>query len=616
VAASNLASADFDAVPWQECTTEAMDLWALSHEFYRRADEAESAGESQSAAVFVVLAHACSFSLRLDNPDQPFRPFYQTPSGGSASLDQIDSASAAVLGGIAKTCKNPAVRARLGDIAWVKVRDHLAAAEAIDAYLDLAASESAVDKWPDMVRPLERAFQIATHLGRKHPAGERVSDQIQQLVRDADLDESGFRTAKLMELLLTYGGGNVTELARRAEQIAEAEVAANGWHRARKYWELAAQFWARAKDSAAHRAAVIRIAETFEAEANSVLGRPGVGHLLASGLLEKAIQVLRRVGGESERIDILHTRLIEVQRGAPSELLPLTTPVDLSSAVEASEKSVTGRSLEAALIALAGFPLIQSVEELRARVEKQSKEFLFMHFFPRQAVDTDGKTIGKQGSLRADEDSRQEAGFRIEMVTQSALHWEIIAAGSIDPARRVIFREHPVRVEDFREILAYHPAIGKGMEMLYAESLYAGFASDLPKAIHLLIPQMENAFRTILENQDVIVSSLNSAGLQEEHGIHALLYKPELSKVLGGDFVFALQALLVEKFGPHLRHRMAHGLIDYDHCFSGHALAVWWLGLRFAMLPIFASMAREQGGGSVQPDEPAREPDEPVSSES
>ena len=62
-------------------------------------------------------------------------------------------------------------------------------------------------------------------------------------------------------------------------------------------------------------------------------------------------------------------------------------------------------------------------------------------------------------------------------------------------------------------------------------------------------------------------------------------FADNLKMIFGEDFVFDIRGLLVERFGSNLRNNMAHGLIDHDDFYSSSGCYLWWLALRFYVLP-------------------------------
>ncbi|MDJ0515888.1 MAG: DUF4209 domain-containing protein [Trichodesmium sp. MO_231.B1] len=100
------------------------------------------------------------------------------------------------------------------------------------------------------------------------------------------------------------------------------------------------------------------------------------------------------------------------------------------------------------------------------------------------------------------------------------------------------------------------------------------------KSTHILIPQIENYIRYLLERKGVVTSKYDGKGIQDEYDLNKILYLPEINHIFGEDTLFDLKGLLVEHSGSNLRNLMAHGLLD-DEDFSSPLMSyLWWVMLR------------------------------------
>jgi hypothetical protein len=584
---------DFASVDWRAVATTPPtdDLHELTHRFRQRARDASAEEDLRTWAVFEALADICSLVLRTEaSASEPFVSWMVTETFRTASLGDLTPETVQSCRKIYAQAEPPELRARLADIVWTRVRDHQAAHAAVQAYMEIARAVQVEEGWPDLLPPLTRSLQIAVALGPSRDELLAIRTFMEEMLEGRASTESGFLSAKLLELLLEYGGGDTARFSQIASEIAERALSEGAFHRAQAYWELAAR-WAEAgkdrKEAAeARRQMLGRVADAYVAEAEDALKRPHIGHTTAAGILQKAIEVLRRAGKSRKRVDALLARLVEIQEKAVDELFPQSHSFDATEFAERARISVAGKSITEALGALAREPLISRVEDLRATAERHAQEFAFMSLMPKVILGRDGKVVARQGSVRSRDPEEREAALRAEMLGNASMHQDISARVVIDTMRRQIISEHGLAVSDFLPVLQYNPFVPAGREMLYAEGLIAGFYGDMAKAAHLLIPQLEESIRVLLHQRQVQISTLDQYGIQKELNLNNLLYIPLLKQLLGDDLVFALQGLLVEKFGSDLRNRMAHGQMSYGQFYGGHVLYLWWLCLRFCLLPV------------------------------
>lgn len=593
--AVDFARTDWTAVVGAEPFQEVSELVPR---FRARAQAASAASDLSGWAVYEALADVCSLILRSGvATDEPFIPFMVSETFRTPSLDDLTAEVVESCRTIHTETDSAPLRARLADIAWVRARDHVAGKAAVQAYLDVARAVPLPEDWHEMMGPLNRALEISAQLGRREDF-TAVRAFAEGVLAPQASSETGIFSADLLHLLLESGRDDAERYSVVAEAIADRALAAGKYDLARTYYDLAARCEERRRDQQAgaegRRRLLGRVADAYVAQAEAVLSQPHIGHVLASGHMQKAIEVLRRAGRARERVDELLTRLIEIQQGVPGEMLTYSSSFDASELGEQARLSVAGKSPEAALLAFIGEPMLSDVGELRERAEKRASEYLFLSLFPKVMHNAEGKVVARQGSVRSSDPEEREAAIRAEMISDAARNYETLGQIIIEPMRRQIVLDHAIGAADIHRMLQYSPFVPADREMLFTEGLLAGFYGDTMKAAHYLIPQLEHSLRVLLQQRGVRVSTYDQYGLQKELNINNLLRVPELTEMLGEDLVFALQCLLIEKFGPDIRNKMAHGLMSPGEFFTGHVRFLWWLCLRMCFIPVILRAERER----------------------
>jgi len=99
--------------------------------------------------------------------------------------------------------------------------------------------------------------------------------------------------------------------------------------------------------------------------------------------------------------------------------------------------------------------------------------------------------------------------------------------------------------------------IQKGLERHYA--------SDYISSIHILIPQIEEIIRQMLENAGYLAQVKGKKGLREQQ-LRGLLDNEKTVEILGRDFVEYLKIRLTDMDMENLRNLVCHGLIRTEHC--------------------------------------------------
>ena len=160
---------------------------------------------------------------------------------------------------------------------------------------------------------------------------------------------------------------------------------------------------------------------------------------------------------------------------------------------------------------------------------------------------------------------------------------EVRDLGQIIPGIWKIREEHNVRLQDFYDLAVASPFVAPGREMAFAKGLYAGFTFDMIVSTSLLIPQVEDSIRFLLEVNGAITSGFDKQWRQNEFDLNATLHMPELKQVYDDDdLIFDLQGLLVEHHGSNLRNEVAHGLLDDGQLGTDDCMYFWALTFAFA----------------------------------
>lgn len=581
---------------WEEVIAECKEKECnyYSSRFSAKAVELAQAGDTNTQEVFRLLSSITSMYFRLDSPESPFGPMMELHDRRTSIPEDFDDSRLALLREVATEITDPELRARIADVLWLRQRDYRMGELAVTSYLESAELLEDPKHWTASASRLERALQLAANLGRKAKMYSAVVSRVESVLDKYDGEDPLYLSAKLMELLIERRAGDTDKNAARAEKLALRAEAARDWNRARKYWELKADWHLRAKDPEQARKAKLSAAETHVKNAETHLAAATPVHMLVASHIQFAIEAYRRIGDTKEQVEALHHRLLEYQRRAIDEMATISSSVDIGDLVEMAINQVKGKTLQDALMCLAILTHPPKVQELRAQAEEYKKRYVFQSLFPRVYHNAAGKVVARQPN--DPEESLQADMFH------NASHARLLRVQAlIEPARWQINSEHNVRVEDFLPFILGSPFIPLGHEYIVARGLYAGMHGDFLTAVHFLVPQIEASMRYILAQVGVIASGFDAQGIQDEYSLNKTLCEEgfcgPLSKAVGEDIVFDFRGLLVERFGANLRNDMAHGLIDQNIFYSESGCYLWWLSLRFYSLPTLARFVREQSAG-------------------
>jgi len=586
-----LTKADFDTLHWEQLINECNEKECANYmdKFFTKAKEAQATGNDKACEIYTLLGAICSFHFTPENKDEPFGPMLVMSTGRSPIVDDITNEHLIPLQEIVVDIKDPEMRARIADVLWLRKRDFKAAMLAVNAYLESATTLENPDSWSPCLERIERAFRLATQLGRKAGCWDKVIQHIEKLLVKHSGKGPLFLSSRLMELLLEQQQGNTAMYAALAEKIANTAASEGNYCWARTYWDIKARWDALGGNTESEIRSKVFAAETFVKEAEIANSS-----LVTATWLQKAIETFRRIGGQQQRIDEIHSKLVKIQKNVPSEMKTFSQTMNITEMVERYREHFKGKKLQDALFEFCLMGTSPSVQKLKEKVENSVRKHPLQFLVSRVIVNDKGKVTGKMPNMMSSDPAEVDRAKKAEMYSQARFDQGFIAQSLIEPVRHLIISEHNVQIRDFYPIVKDSPFVPEDREQLFAQGLHAGLTSDYLTATHLLIPQVENSIRYLLEQRDVTVSRLDADGIQDERPLNDILYCPEVDEIFGEDVAFDLRGLLIERYGSNLRNRVAHGLMSFDRFYSIETAYFWWITLRLCCIPIIAHIKENQ----------------------
>ncbi|SDS50094.1 hypothetical protein SAMN05192545_1512 [Maribacter dokdonensis] len=134
-----------------------------------------------------------------------------------------------------------------------------------------------------------------------------------------------------------------------------------------------------------------------------------------------------------------------------------------------------------------------------------------------------------------------------------------------------------------RDIVFYHilekcdsKFIPPDRKWLFANGIYNGFNNDFITSAHILIPQLENSLKYILENQGVLTSKIYDE-IQHDNMLGGLL--DIYIKKNGHDIFYEMKDFLLENSSVNFRNELCHGLLS-PFIIEHYGIYVWWITLK------------------------------------
>lgn len=577
----------------------SVDCSALWGRYSAARDEAEAAGEDGKAAVYEILAGICSMDLRAGDPRNPFGALMAWATGSSPTPANYRGRQSVILGDLADKIANPALKARLGDVAWVNARNHAAARIAIDGYVEsierllskkgamrCGREEASGFRATDLLR---RACTIERQLGWK---GGRVDDlaKIAKKVRyQATKAGNAFGFIRSSELELDFDTTRPRNLAKAAELLAGARLVAEDWEGAEHLWRLASRAYSKAGRKADAKRSLIELAERLVETADRHAKVP----MMETHWLEQAIATLRRLPGTNARRAELQARLIRAQGAIGDYMAPITTSSDISDLVAMTRGAFAGKDLTDALLLFAAQSRSPDIAELRREALEAVGRSPFGSLFSSVIYDEKFRPTSRTPSAGGFGSPPNEDGLRIHIIQHEQMRRGLVVQGQVEPSRFQIMFDHAPNDRTFTVLAGLSPFVPTGHEAIFGRGFAHFFNADFLEAAHLLVPQLEASLRYLLNTADVDTTRIKPDFTQASATLSTLLelggeMRGALESILGSDTVYEIENIFDHQAGPALRHRMAHGLLSQWSFIGRDAIYACWFIYRLCTDPLVA----------------------------
>ena len=559
---------------------------AYADVFFERAKTSAAAGDHDAARAWTLLAHLCQVALRPSEPNEPFRPMWEEPSGRTMIPRDMDEETAAAVCQLGFTATDAEFRARLLDVTWNRRRDPEAARDAVRSYMASANALFDPEHWTPFAARVERAARLARQLG-DHGLVDDVLGKIEKRVVELDATDPLHLSCHLMELLHEFKFGDpvlMREIAVKGAGLAEGR---NDFERARRYHDLVGRWCRRSGDELGERAARVAAAASLQQQAKqcSVAGH----ELVAVHWLEKAHEAYRNISGMRQKADEIYAELREYQLRAAQSMGRIKTEIpNASELVKCARDWVAGKPLREALLALTSVVQVTDFEEETKNAREAMEKYPLQGLFGGMTMDQSGRVVARTRPVFTTDEEEFELALWERVVRQVDLGQQVTAPTGIVPAMNQLNFEHSLSLEDLVDLVVNNPYVPSGHEELFARGFLAGFRWNLAESLSILVPQLENSLRYVLGRAGYEVTKRDKHGLQNVIQMGTMLTerRAELEEILGKDMVLELKVLFVDQHGADLRNRIAHGLMSHDHFFHHAAVYAWWFIFHLMICPV------------------------------
>lgn len=199
---------------------------------------------------------------------------------------------------------------------------------------------------------------------------------------------------------------------------------------------------------------------------------------------------------------------------------------------------------------------IPKKEAVKERMFEFAKKSPLTYLISTNIHDSKGRVVAKIGSLEDDVDGRL-----MHEIAQSISFNAIFI-------RHVFYKlreNNIVNSNDILEFIGESVIIDKSRLEIIRKGINAYFSEDLIVAIHLIIPQIEDAIRNLIEmNSGAVLKIPKHGSGYQLKTLDELLRDEIITNVLGEDIQIYLRVLLTDQRGWNLRNDVCHGMSEIE----------------------------------------------------
>ena len=524
--------------------------------------------ESESAFIFKCM-HAMSPSiLSVDCVDR-IKEYV---------LDRLTSDELQMLESIVMQTSNTYFRAVCGELVWQSTHNRQIGEIALNAY----SHELDAPSYDNEYHFIRISLAICRIYARvKYPNYDFHSFLVRALDYVSQHATSGYLVLNLLEGLFNCTVEQPQVIAA-LEQVVDLLEEEGEYNRAADFAERLYEFYRKAKLKEKGAALRVRIAELYEKAAEGFDCNDPRNVHLSLQYIQSAMNAWTKVEDKQEA---KKRRKFLAQKANPIkalrlQLLQSTTigEYDLTESINHIQSIIDSVSFEKMLIYLINLHKLKDADEYINRLEKP--EYVFTSLSTTNILDESGRLTCIIPALHG-----ATVEEKIGIAEYEARNEHIMCADAFThPFLHLARSKYTFTEDSIRFLVEGNAFVPDDRKDTFLKGLVAGFNFDLATAMHLLMPQVENAVRNLAELCGAVVYKTEANGVEECLSFDSILKLEELKDSLDPELIFNMRVFYTSDYGIGMRNIIGHGLRSDKALQSPDCLATWWFTLRLVCL--------------------------------
>lgn len=518
--------------------------------------------------LFDLLKNISSLGYKIVNSGIAFYPNMVWEGKRTYAIEDITDDDYLLLESI-DLCKVPLnLRARITDILWTQKKMYSAAIVAAESYLKLFEMLFKDDDWVGGIDNIKRAIYISAQVKKNDMYDDSCKAVWAHIVRINGEDEH-FLSITLIEIVLEQSYGDLNVLIQILDNIITHFK--DDINKVERAYELKFKCLLKKKDKTAVKEANLELAEYLVSIAEGIVNSSIQGAMRAERYFQKAIMIYRS-NGETQKGELVHRRLVEVQKEIPKNMAHITTSIDLSKINDNINKNMDGLSFAECVIRLTQMITFYSKEDIKKQVFDDLRKHPLSHMFGKSIVNNTGQTILSLSPLDLKNPEENQELLNLHILQKMFEFQKHTGNLAIRYAMYHIRERHNFELDDLNFLIRDNPIIPLGRERIFRSAIYMALKGQCYEALHILAPQVENLFRNIAKEVGGLTVTLENDGTSKEKVLSSIFDLPELMDCYDNDILFIFKGLLNDQAGANIRNCIAHGIIEEGEGNSGASL--------------------------------------------
>lgn len=281
-------------------------------------------------------------------------------------------------------------------------------------------------------------------------------------------------------------------------------------------------------------------------ELSSINGNP----IQASLFLQHAHNICLNFH-QTEKAENISKKILEVGSRVVSSMNSFSHSIDVpEEKLEAYLNDMIKGGLETSLCRISA-QFIPKKDSVENQVTKLANKCPLSYLFEKKLHSHNGRPVATIGSIEDDLN-----GHIIDQLSQNMTIDSFFLRNSFIK----LYKTYNPSSSDLSDYIMSSPVFDDTKRKIISRGIDAFIANDYITSIHLLVPQVEAAIRTLVELSGGVTLKKNKSGGLQLLTFDDLLRDDAVSKCFNNDTVFYFRGLLTDQRGWNVRNDVCHGV--------------------------------------------------------